>query len=198
MSRLAVVEYVSLDGVIQAPGNADEDRDGFDLGGWTEPHMGEHRRYMSDVMVRAGAFLFGRLTYEIFAAYWPTVINPHDAIAAALNTLPKYVASSTMADAAWTNTIVLRGDVVAAVSALKKRPGRDIVVIGSSQLAQTLMTGGLVDEYYLWLHPIVLGSGKQLFRRGGPTTRLQLLDARTTDGGLVLLTYQPLNGRVAA
>lgn len=186
-----MVEYVSLDGVIQAPGHAREDPEGgFEHGGWTGPFMAEHRRYMSDRFRAAGAFLLGRLTYEIWAEYWPTVTDQDDDIAGALNRLPKYVASTTLLEPTWAGTTVLGADVPAEVAALKEHPGRDLYAFGSSKLTRTLMEHRLVDEYQLWLHPVVLGSGKRLFEEGTPTTSLRLVDAQTTRGGLVGLTYE--------
>ncbi len=191
MRRVVVVEYVSVDGVIQAPGHSGEDPEGgFDHGGWTGPFMAEHRRYLSEAFPAAGAFLLGRLTYEIFAAYWPTVTDEEDEIASALNSLPKYVASTTLNELEWDGTTVIKSDVAGEVAKLKEQPGRDILVVGSSGLAQTLMQHNLVDEYRLWVHPIVLGSGKRLFREGVPATTLRLVDTKTTSSGLVILTYQ--------
>jgi dihydrofolate reductase len=190
--RVVVVEYVSLDGVIQAPGHPGEDSEGgFAHGGWTGPFMDDHRRYLREEFRAAGAFLLGRVTYQIFAAYWPTVTDEEDDIARALNSLPKYVASTTLNEAEWDGTVVINSDVAKEVARLKEQPGGDILVVGSSGLAQTLMQHNLVDEYRLWLHPIVLGSGKRLFREGGPTTTLRLVDSKTTSSGLVILTYEP-------
>ena len=201
MRKVVVVEYVSLDGVIQAPGHPGEDPEGgFDHGGWTGPFMNDHRRYLSEEFSAAGAFLLGRLTYEIFAEYWPTVTDEDDAIASALNSFPKYVASTTLDETAWDGTTVIKSDVAEEVAKLKEQPGRDILLVGSSGLAQTLMQHDLVDEYRLWVHPIVLGSGKRLFREGAPTTTLRLVDTRTTSSGLVILTYQSVakeNGNAA-
>jgi dihydrofolate reductase len=188
--KLIVAQYVSLDGVMQAPGHAGEDSaGGFAHGGWTGPYMADHLRYNSEFYPTAGGFLLGRRTYEIFAAYWPTVTDEGNQVARALNTLPKYVASTTPLQAGWAGTTVLEGDVPAAVADLKRQPGRPLVVVGSAQLAQTLLEADLVDEYQLWLHPVVLGGGKRLFRDGGPATTLRLADSRTTGGGLVILTY---------
>ena len=192
MRKVVVVEYVSLDGVIQAPGHSGEDLEGgFEHGGWTGPFMDDHRRYLSEEFQAAGAFLLGRLTYEIFAAYWPTVTDEEDEIARALNSFPKYVASTTWKEAEWDGTAVIKSDVAQEVGKLKGQPGRDVLVVGSSGLAQTLMQHDLVDEYRLWLHPVVLGSGKRLFREGSPKTTLRLVDTRTTSSGLVILTYEP-------
>src|SRR5262245_10930394 len=189
---LVVVEYVSLDGVIQAPGHAGEDRHGgFAHGGWTAGFMADHRRHNSQLFPTAGAFLLGRRTYEIFAAYWPTVTDERDRIAHALNSRPKYVASTTLREAAWPGTTVLSGDVAEAVAELKQAPGDPILLVGSAQLARTLAAHRLVDEYQLWVHPVVLGTGKRLFDdRDGDHVELRLVDSMTTGGGLVILTYQ--------
>ncbi|MGH2662431.1 MAG: dihydrofolate reductase family protein [Actinomycetota bacterium] len=191
MRRLVAVEYVSVDGVIQAPGHDGEDPEGgFRHGGWTGPFMDQHRRYLTDLYWGAGAFLLERTTYEIFAAYWPTVTDEGDRIAAALNGRPKYVASTSMQEAHWPRTTVIHGDVAGKVAELKEQSGGDILLIGSSRLAQTLIAPGLVDQYQLWLHPVVLGSGKRLF---GPTRiDVTLADARTIGNGLVILTYEPM------
>ena len=190
MRSVIAVEYLSLDGVIQAPGHAGEDPEGgFAHGGWTGPFMADHRRYLSESFQAAGAFLLGRVTYEIFAAYWPTVTDEHDAIARALNSLPKYVASTALRLPEWQGTTMLRSDLPGEVTKLKQHPGNPILVIGSSALAQTLMHHDLIDEYQLWLHPIVLGGGKRFFRDNGPMRTLRLVDTRTTVSGLVILTY---------
>jgi dihydrofolate reductase len=187
---LVVAEYVSLDGVIQAPGHAGEDRDsGFAHDGWTGGFMAEHRRHNSQLFPAAGAFLLGRRTYEIFAAYWPTVTDESDRIADALNSRPKYVVSATLGEAAWPGTTVLTGDVPGQVAKLKQEPGGPVVVLGSSTLVPTLAAHDLVDEYQLWLHPVVLGSGKRLFSGGGERADLRLVDSTTTGSGLVILTY---------
>ncbi len=190
MSILSVVEYVSIDGVVQGPGHAGEDTSGgFDLGGWTGPFMDEHRRYASEALPHAGAILLGRRTYDIWASYWPTVTDPADEIAGALNGLPKYVASTTMEKAGWAGTTVIR-DVPAEVGALRAKPGADILVMGSSVLVHTLAAHDLVDRYELWVHPVVLGRGKRLFEEGSARRDLRLVNSRTTEAGLVLLTYE--------
>jgi dihydrofolate reductase len=191
MCRIVVIEYTSLDGVIQGPGHSSEDTDGgFEQGGWTGPLMAEHGRYLSPLFQAADGFLLGRQTYDIWARYWPTVTDESDQIARALNSLPKYVASSTLQNPTWAGTIVLR-DVPGEVAELRKQPGKPILLMGSSALAQALMTNGLVDEYQLLVHPVVLGGGKKLFRDSGPAISLRLADSTTTAGGLVILTYQP-------
>jgi dihydrofolate reductase len=189
--KLVAIEYVSLDGVIQGPGHAGEDREGgFEAGGWTGPQMPDHRRYNTESFQTAGAFLLGRLTYQIWAAYWPTVRDEDDLIASALNRLPKYVASRTLDRADWNGTTIIR-DIAIEVPRLKSQPGKPIFVMGSSGLAQTLMENRLIDEYQLWLHPVVLGRGKRLFREGGPAAQMRLVDTRTTAAGLVILSYEP-------
>ena len=191
MRKLIVIEYVSLDGVIQGPGHAGEDTDGgFAAGGWTQPLMPDHRRYNTESFQIAGAFLLGRKTYEIWAEYWPAVKDEDDLIAHALNTQPKYVASTTMTKAGWKGTTIIR-DVPTEVPKLKGQPGKPIFVMGSSGLAKTLMENRLVDEYQLWLHPVVLGNGKRLFGDGSPHTTMRLVDSRTSASGLVILNYEP-------
>lgn len=192
MRKLTVSEFVSLDGVMQAPGGADEDTEGgFRHGGW---QMG----YFDDVagerigasMAQTGAFLLGRRTYEIFASYWPTQ-SDDDPFAKILNGLPKYVASTTLAEPlAWKNSTLLQGDVAKAVAELKEGEGGNIVVLGSGGLVQTLYENDLVDEYALMIHPIVLGSGKKLFREV-PRKPLKLADSVTTSTGVVMATYMP-------
>ena len=192
MRKLVVLEYVSVDGVIQAPGHAGEDpANGFELGGWTIPFMSDHRRYVAQSFRAADAFLLGRVTYDIFAEYWPTVTDPTDEIARTLNSSPRYVASTTLKDPRWEGTTVIRANLVEEVAKLKQSTGKDILVIGSSEVAHALMQHGLVDEYRLMLHPIVLGSGKRLFSEGMPTTPLHLVDTMATTTGLVILTYRP-------
>ena len=197
MSRVVGLEYVSLDGVIQAPGDPHEDPEGFSHGGWTRPFFDDHRRYIGDAFRAAGAFLFGRITYEIFARYWPTVTAEDDDIARALNTLPKYVASRTLTDPPWRPTTVLSGELTEEVARLKHLPGKDVVVVGSGELAQTLIGHDLVDQYQLWIHPIVLGSGKRLFRGLETPAPMRLVDSRTTAQGLVILTCERIRPRRA-
>jgi dihydrofolate reductase len=192
MRKLIVIEYMSLNRVIQGPGHSGEDSEGgFSHGGWTVPFMTDHRRYNSESFPGAGAFLLGRKTYEIWADYWPTVTDEDDEIARSLNDLPKYVASTTIDDAAWEGTTVIKEDLVGEVEKLKQRSGKPRVVLGSSRLAQTLIEHKLIDEYQLWLHPVVLGEGKRLFDEGCPRIDLRLVDTRTSRRGLVILTYEP-------
>jgi dihydrofolate reductase len=189
MSRLVVIEYISLDGVVQGPGHPGEDRDGeFEHGGWTAPLMDEHARYLTEPFQTAAGFLLGRKTYEIWATYWPTVTDPTDEIAKALNTQPKYVASTTLERPTWPETKVIR-DVPREVAALRKRNRNPIIVMGSSALTHTLTAHGLIDEYRLLVHPVVLGRGKKLFTDGSPRFELKLIQTTTTAAGMVALTY---------
>lgn len=191
MSKVVVIEFVSLDGVIQAPGNPTEDPEGFEHGGWSVPWFPDHGRHMVEAYAATDAFLLGRKTYEIFADYWPTVTDESDDIAVALNTRPKYVASTTLteAEATWYNTTVIADDLAGRVAELRQQPGKGIAVIGSSVVAHHLFEHDLVDEYQLWVHPIVLGVGKKLFADGGPVRTFKHVDTATTGQGLVLLTY---------
>jgi dihydrofolate reductase len=193
MREVMAVDYVSLDGVIQGPGFDREDVDGgFTRGGWIRPYIADHRRYGDELYPTAGAFLLGRRTYEIFAEYWPTVTKEDDLIARALNTRPKYVASRTLTKVEWKGTTILSGDVAAQVAALKQESGKTIFLVGSSALAQSLMDLDLIDVFQLWIHPVVLGQGKRLFRDGAPNRTLKLIDSRTTSLGVVILTYRTM------
>jgi dihydrofolate reductase len=177
--------------VMQAPGAPDEDRSGgFAHGGWMVPYADEDLgRVVTAWTDQARAFLLGRGTYEIFAAHWPRVTDPADVIARALNGLPKYVASTTLKMAEWHNTTVIRGNVVEAVRALKREGTGEVQVHGSPGLAQTLIANDLVDEYRLFIHPVVLGSGKRLFGAGAVPAALRLSDTKTTSTGVVVHTY---------
>src|SRR5262249_13129862 len=145
----------------------------------TGPFMADHRRYMHEALNAMGALLLGRITYEIWAQYWPTVTDPGDEIARMLNAVPKYVASTAMRDGVWSETTVI-DDVPRQVRELKQEPGKDIFVMGSSLLAQSLINDQLIDEYRLMIHPVVLGTGKRLFREGAPAETLRRIDAITT------------------
>jgi dihydrofolate reductase len=195
MRKMIVNEFMSLDGVAQAPGGADEDTSGgFTHGGW-------HMRYMEDELaqkwvlgsiVEAGGFLLGRRTYEIFATYWPNASEEEQVIAEPLNTKPKYVASTTLSDPLeWQNSTALRGDVAEAVAALKLEDDADPHVIGSTQLVQMLIDHELVDEFRLMIDPLVLGGGKRIFRADGSVRPLRLVDSQVTTTGAVLATYAP-------
>jgi dihydrofolate reductase len=193
MSDVVVSEFMSLDGVVQAPGDPDEDRsDGFEHGGWIfqferGPEDGEFK--LNEVL-ESDALLLGRKTYEIFAAYWPNV-DSDDPMAAKLNSMPKYVASRSLKDVEWNNSTLIEGNVPDEISALKREVDGDILVYGSAQLVHTLMEHDLVDEYRLMTFPIVLGRGKRLFGETNEVTMLRLVDTKTIGSGIVILTYQP-------
>ena len=191
--RLTLHTFLTLDGVMQAPGGPDEDPDGgFGHGGWSFPYGDQDFGVaVSGWFDQADAFLLGRRTYQIFAGHWPRVTDPADPVAARLNTLPKYVASTTLDTADWHNSSLLGGDVAAEVAKLKERPGRELQVHGSGQLAQTLIEHDLVDEYRLLYFPVHLGSGKKLFRDGARAAALRLLSATTTGTGVIIATYEP-------
>jgi dihydrofolate reductase len=198
MRKLVVAEFLTLDGVMQAPGAADEDtEDGFKYGGWQVPFFEDAGEVIDKAFKKTGALLLGRKTYDIFAAYWPKVgkdVRPLDQedvpFADFMNNIPKYVASRTKDKLEWQNSNLLEGDAAEAVAKLKQENGKDIYVIGSGNFAQTLMQKGLVDEYFLMVHPLVLGSGKRLFREGSPQQNLKLLGASTTTNGVLVLTYR--------
>lgn len=193
MRKVIVNEFLSLDGVMQGPGDPDEDRSGgFEHGGWQMPYFDDDfAKVAFEGMAETDGYLFGRRTYEIMAAYWPT--QPDDVpFAASLNGLPKYVASTTLSEPLeWRNSTLLQGDVAKAVAELKEQPGKNLVVLGSGELVQTLMENDVVDEYGLSFHPIVLGSGKRLFREGSPKRPLRLVRSMTTSTGVIVATYEP-------
>jgi dihydrofolate reductase len=186
--KLVVGTFLTLDGVMQAPGGPDEDRDGgFEHGGWSVPYFDDK---MGEVMVEwvggAGGFLLGRRTYEIFAAAWPRMDDPSDPLATALNTRPKWVASKTLRSADWQDSTVLTGDIVEEVRRLKADSGGEIQVHGSCGLIQTLLRHDLIDEMRLWIYPLVLGSGKRLFGAGTVPASLRLTSTVFATTGVVL------------
>ena len=196
MTRIIVTEFLTLDGVMQAPGASDEDREGgFTRGGWQferEYFDEAFNEYISNSYGSSGGMLLGRTTYEIFAGYWPNQGADND-FAATMNDLPKYVVSTTLEEPlTWQNSTLINGDVPEAIRRLKAGDGKDLHVIGSSELVQTLIRNDLVDAYELMIHPVVLGTGKRLFRDEPPQpVQLRLVDSRTTSTGVLLLTYEP-------
>jgi dihydrofolate reductase len=193
MGTLTIATFMTLDGIMQAPGGPDEDRDGgFEHGGWSFPFASEDMgEAISEHFGRADAFLLGRRTFEIFAASWPNFPDPDDPVASRLNTLPKHVVSTTLGEPTWGPTTVIRGDLAAAVTALKDRYDGEIQVHGSATLAQSLHALGLIDEYRIFVEPIVLGAGKRLFEPGATPTALTLVEAKPLEKGAVLATYRP-------
>jgi dihydrofolate reductase len=191
--QLTVTTFLSVDGVYQGPGGPTEDtRDGFDRGGWLVPHFDEAAgHFIAQVFEQADAFLLGRLTYEIFNSFWPKVDDPGDPVATRLNSLPKYVASSTLADPDWANTTVISGDVAAEVRKLKERPGRELQVHGSGMLVRYLLEHDLVDRLNLMVFPVIVGAGRRLFPDQGPATGLALDRSRTTGAGVEISVYRP-------
>ena len=191
MRRVIVFMSLTLDGVIQAPGRADEDvRGGFAHGGWAVPYadalMGQAA---AESGATTGAILLGRRTYEDFYSVWPKrKDNPYTEV---LNNTLKYVASTTLKEPLpWMNSKLLEGDAAQAVARLKQEPGKDMVVLGSGRLVETLMRNNLIDEYVLLIHPLVLGSGRRMFNEGSAVP-LRLVDSKTTTTGVVIATYQP-------
>src|ERR671922_332751 len=192
--RLTSTTIVTVDGVMQGLGAPDEDRrGGFERGGWVAPLFDdEGGTFLNQVYERAGAFLFGRRTYEIFAGSWGTWDDPGDSpIWTALNTQPKYVASTTLSDPKWANTTVLSGDVAAAVRELKARPGRELQVHGCGALFRWLLANDLVDEMNLFTCPVVVGQGTRLFPDTGRDRALELVESRATPSGVTIQVYRP-------
>jgi dihydrofolate reductase len=190
--KLTVNMNVSVDGVMQGLGGPEEDRrDGFERGGWAMPHFdSETAALVGKVYQRADAFLFGRWTYEVFAGSWGTMADSDDPIAVALNTRPKYVASTTLTDPGWADTTILSGDVTAAVGELKAKPGGELQVVGSLSLVRLLLDNDLVDELTLLTYPLVVGQGTRLFPDTGPDTALELVESRATANGVTMQVYR--------
>jgi dihydrofolate reductase len=191
MRKIVVVENLSLDGVMQAPGRADEDvRGGFSHGGWAMPYNDAVKfQIMAGGMANAGPMLFGRTTYEDFYKVWHNrTDNPFSAV---LDNAEKYVASTTLTEPlVWEHSTRLTGDVADAVARLKAQPGKDFVVLGSGELVRSLAARDLIDEYILMIHPLVLGSGQRLFGDDGAFAALRLVDAKPTTTGVIIATYR--------
>lgn len=190
MRRIVANTFVTLDGVMQAPGTPEEDPSGgFEHGGWVAPYWDdEANRRMESFMGKPFDLVLGRRTYEIFAAHWP---YQHDAAAQALNGAKKYVASRTLKNVAWQNSELLQGDVAEAVARLKAEAGPEIQVHGSGNLLQTLFSAGLVDLFTLWIFPVVVGGGKRLFENGVTPSGLRLVDQAVSPAGVVTCSYEP-------
>jgi dihydrofolate reductase len=193
MGRIVLSEFLTLDGVMQSPGSADEDPSGgFTDGGWQQQRPDEQiGEFVIRGLQEAGGLLLGRRTFDVFASYWPNQPDENP-VAPLINAMPKYVASRTLENPLeWHASTVLGPDLVAEVNRLRGEPGGDILVIGSGDLAQTLMREGLVDAYSLMVYPLLLGSGRQLFRGAHPRQSLRLTEGRTTSLGNLILLYEP-------
>ena len=195
--KLTTTTHVSLDGVMQGLGGADEDRSGgFERGGWAIPLFhDEAATFLDQVFQRADAFLFGRRTYDIFAGSWGTgswgANQGNNPISVALNTRPKYVASTTLTEPEWDDTTALPDDVAAAVAELKAKPGGELQVHGSGALIRWLMDNDLVDEINLFTYPVIIGQGTRLFPDAGPDIALDLVDSRAFPNGITIQVYRP-------
>ncbi|CAM5438889.1 MULTISPECIES: dihydrofolate reductase family protein [Streptomyces] len=196
MGKLVSTLFVTLDGVYQAPGGREEDtRGGFEHGGWVFPYADDDfGTFITGVFERPAAFLLGRRTYDIFASYWPKVTDPADPVAAKLNALPKYVASSTLTDPEWAGTTVVGGDLGKEVTALKERTDGELQVHGSGALVRSLLALGLVDTLHLLTFPVVLGSGHRLFMEGAVPTAFKHTGGSSTGKGVAINSYD-LAGR---
>ncbi len=190
--KLTATMFMTLDGVYQGPGAPDEDRrGGFDRGGWLAPYDDDETgQFILSAYERMDAMLLGRVTWDIWAAYWP-LHDSGDPISHGINVLPKHVPSTTLKDPGWQNTHVIDGDVEAAVLELKAKPGRDLLLQGSGVLLRWLLERDLVDELNLIVYPVVLGAGLRLFPERGPTHALELLGSRTTPSGVSIQTFRP-------
>jgi dihydrofolate reductase len=197
MRKLIAQVWMTLDGVVQAPGTAEEDTTGgFQHGGWSLRYFDDAAmRWAVENVTGAGGFLFGRRTYEVFASHWPNASEEEQVLAEPLNTRPKYVASTTLTEPLeWQHSTVLQGDVTEAVAALKRQDGDDLLVIGSTKLVQTLVAHDLVDEFRVMIDPLVVGGGKRLFPDDGALRPLRLVDSQVTTSGAILATYAPAEG----
>ena len=193
MRKVVVNEFMSVDGVAQAPGGADEDPSGgFTHGGWHMQYMQDEgaMKWVVASIVEATGFLLGRRTYEIFAAHWPNASEEEQVIAEPLNSKPKHVVSTTLAEPLqWQNSTLLKGDAPAAVASLKEADGGDLHVIGSTELVRTLIEHDLVDEFRLMIDPLMLGGGKRIFHDDGLLRQLRLVDSQVAGTGAILARY---------
>jgi dihydrofolate reductase len=186
MARVVAVEYVTVDGVMQDPGGVGE----IEYGGWSNAYFDEELgKVQFDQLFASDALLLGRVTFDGFAAAWPSMEETEGEFAVRMNALPKYVASRTLSEPLQWNGRLLKGDVAEEVAKLKQQPGRDLLIYGSGELVNALHPHGLIDEYTLMVFPVTLGDGKRLFREGPDKTDLTLTGAKTTPTGVVVLTY---------
>jgi dihydrofolate reductase len=190
MRKLVAVTQMTLDGVMQAPGGPEEDPTGdFEVGGWSVGYFDDVLgQQVGEAMSKPFELVLGRKTYEIFAAHWPFDEGP---IADAMNAATKHVASRTLDSVDWDGSKLIEGDVPAAIRSLKEADGPELRVVGSSDLLQTLLANGLVDEFQMWIFPVVAGSGKRLFGSGAVPTGLRLVSSSTSTSGVIVATYEP-------
>lgn len=198
MSKIVVINHVTLDGVMQSPGRPDEDtRDGFAHGGWSARSVDDQVVAATYARVEEGGglqLLLGRRSYEEMLSYWNTQDSPFKD---GLNRAPKYVASQTLQEPLpWPNSTLLQGDIGIAISDLKHELTKDLTVMGSGALIQTLMHENLIDEYLLFIHPLVLGTGRRLFANGNGSASLRLIESTTTETGVVIARYETLRGQL--
>lgn len=192
MRKLVVGTFLTLDGVMQAPGGPEEDRDGgFEHGGWSVKYWDDMMgQLIVEQVLQPDALLLGRRTYEIFAAHWPRVTDPNDPVASKLNSVRKYVVSRTLNKAEWNNSVLISRDAAAQVARLKEEAGGEIGVSGSGNLIQTLLKHDLVDEFQLWVFPVMVGPGKRLFGDGTIPGALRLVDTKVSSTGVVIYRYE--------
>ncbi len=196
--KLTITTFLTLDGVMQAPGGPEEDAiGGFAYGGWQGAFLDDESGEAVDALnAHASAFLLGRRTYDIFRSYWPNQTDPDNAIATAINTLPKYVPSRTLPEATWAGehpdtARLISGDVVDAVRQLKAQPGDELQIWGSGRLVQTLLPANVIDAFRLFIYPVVLGAGRRLFADGTVPATFRVVDSKVTRNGTIIATYEP-------
>lgn len=191
--KLTVTTFLTLDGVMQGPGGPDEDRTGdFGMGGWLPAFMvPEAGTFVAEWFAHADAFLLGRRTFETFAGFWPRITDPADPVASRLNERRKFVVSQTVAHSDWSNTEFIAADLASAVTSIKAMPGDEVQVHGSGTLVRALHDLGLVDEYRLWIFPVVLGQGRRLFDEGLVPCSYEVVDRRSTSSGVTILCLAP-------
>jgi len=191
MRKIIVTTFITLDGVMQAPGGSEEDRsNGFKWGGWLFPHGDElTQQTMGDTLKEDFDLLLGRFTYDIFAAYWPYMGN--NPIAEKYNRIHKYVVSGKPMELSWNNSTLITGDIVAGLKQLKNQDGPNLLVNGSGKMVQTLLEHGLVDILHLWIYPVTIGKGKRLFREGTQPANWKLVDSKISSTGVIITSYEP-------
>lgn len=193
MRKIITNTFVTIDGVMQAPGGPEEDpTGGFKYGGWSVNYWDEMMgKVIMELMAKRFDLLLGRKTYDIFAAHWPYIKDgPEKLIADKLNSARKYVVSGTLAKGDWENSMLISGDAVKQITELKKKDGPEIQVHGSSNLIQTLLKNDLIDEFHVWTFPLIIGAGKRLFSEGAMPAGLKLMDSKTSTTGVIVATYK--------